>query len=82
MNAGMKGDIVGNQHFAVPNLSSFGGFVSYVCDKAGDQQTISSDTPMTLNRLKIKLFDFDGHALHTGFDDASDMPLVMVLDLI
>lgn len=78
----MKGDIVGNQHFAVPNLSAFGGFVSYICDKSGDQQTISSDVPITLSRLKIKLFDFDGHALHTGFDDATDTPLVMVLDLI
>lgn len=78
----MKGDVIGNQHFAVPNLSSFGGFVSYISDRAGDQQTITGDSEITLNRLKIKLFDFDGHALHTGFDDGTDMPLVMVLDLV
>jgi hypothetical protein len=65
----------------VPNLSAFGGYVTYVADRAGDQQTITADQSQSISKIKFKLFDFDGHALHTGFDDQSDMPLVMVLDV-
>lgn len=42
-NTAMQGDLIQQQHFAVPNLSAFGGWVSYVADKSGDQQTITAD---------------------------------------
>jgi hypothetical protein len=35
-NTAMRGDLIQQQHFAVPNLSAFGGYVTYVADRAGD----------------------------------------------
>lgn len=79
-NCGFIGDIIQNQHFAIPNLSSYGSYVSYIAQKSDDQQTIGGE-PITLNQLRFKLYDFDGHTLHSGLADNSNMPLTMVLDL-
>lgn len=80
-NTSLQGDLIQSQHFAIPNLSAFGGWVSFVADKSGDQQTVVADHVQTFQKMKFRLYDYDGHALHVGFDDHADVPLVMVLDI-
>lgn len=57
--------MVSNQHFAIPNTSTFGSYLNYIAQKENDQQTIYGN-PISLSSLHVKLFDFDGHELKVG----------------